>query len=93
MANGEKRRLNDYYCKDPVKTEEYIYFINASDNSFLYRSRISDGATELVSATVPVEGRTYVLDGYIYYISAAEKSRIYRIDEKTLERVCVQYGV
>lgn len=92
MLTGDKRVLNEYYCTDLVLTDEYVYFINGSDNSFLYRTRISDKKTELVTATVPLSGRVYVIDGYIYYTSPNERSRIYRINEETLERVCIHYG-
>lgn len=92
MHTGDKRTLNSYYCTNLVLTDQYVYFINGSDNNFLYRTALADGKTELVTASVPLSGRIYAVNGYIYYTSPNERSRIYRIDEQTLERVCIHYG-
>ena len=92
MNTGDTKKINEFACTDLVLTDKYIYFSNASDNGFLYRTSLTDNTTEIVTATVPISGRTYVIDGYVYYISPNERSRIYRIDETTLERVSLQYG-
>ncbi len=92
ISTGNYKKINDFACENLVLTDKYIYFSNASDNGFLYRTSLTDFTTELVTASVPIAGRTYVIDGYVYYISPNERSRIYRIDETTLERVLLQYG-
>ena len=92
MQTGEKVKLNDHAGGDFILTDKYLYFTNASDNNFLYRIRLEDKHTEIVTATVPLSGRTYIIDGYIYYTSPNEQSKIFRIDEQTLERVCIHYG-
>lgn len=69
----------------------YIYYINKSSLSELYRIRPDGTGREVISEDYILDTDSLdIFDGWIYYFSDGDEGRIYRLSIDTLKAQCIQ---
>ncbi len=92
IEGGERIKISDDRAERMLYYDGYIYYINLSELSELYRIRPDGTGRESVCPDAVSElDLPDLLDGYLYYFSDSDEGRIYRINLETLKYECVEY--
>jgi len=84
ITTGETVRLTDAYATQMTLGKDYLYFVNCSDNYYLYRMKYDGSDLEKISDQAIYDEQLKEINGYLYFVDE-DTLHLYRINADTLQ--------